>query len=68
MPKFSKIVLPAPRSRFILVRCPDCGNEQVVFSHSSLAVQCGICGRILAIPTGGKARIESQVLKVLDRV
>ncbi|MCS7104554.1 MAG: 30S ribosomal protein S27e [Thermofilaceae archaeon] len=68
MPRFSKILSPVPRSRFILVRCPDCGNEQVVFSHSSLTVQCEICGRILAIPTGGKARIEAQVIRVLDRV
>ena len=66
MPKFSKILVPVPRSRFLLVQCPDCGNEQVVFSHATLTVTCHMCGRVLAKPTGGKARIEGKVIKVLD--
>jgi small subunit ribosomal protein S27e len=48
------------------VRCPDCGNEQVVFSHAALTVTCRICGRVLARPTGGKAKIEGAVIKALD--
>jgi len=66
MPRFSKILVPKPRSRFILVRCPDCGNEQVVFSHATMTVTCRICGRVLARPTGGKAKIEGVAIKVLD--
>jgi len=67
MPKFSKILIPTPRSNFLLVRCPDCGNEQVVFSHASTRVACMICGRELARPTGGKAIINAQILMVLDK-
>ncbi len=66
MPRFSKVLIPVPRSRFLVVRCPDCGNEQVVFSHSTLAVTCRICGRQLTRPTGGKAVINGQIVKVLD--
>ena len=66
MPKFSKVLAPVPKSRFILVRCPDCGNEQVVFSHASLTVECIMCGRVLAKPSGGKARIEGEPVKILD--
>ena len=66
MPKYSKVLVPVPRSSFLLVRCPDCGNEQVTFSHVALAVTCRVCGRLLAKPTGGKAEISAQVLKVLD--
>lgn len=66
MPKYSKVLVPMPRSRFLLVRCPDCGNEQVTFSHAALAVTCRVCGRLLVKPTGGKAEINAQVLKVLD--
>ena len=66
MPRFSKILVPVPRSRFLLVRCPDCGNEQVVFSHATMVVTCHMCGRVLARPTGGKAEIEGEVVKVLD--
>lgn len=66
MPRFSKMLVPKPRSRFLLVRCLDCGNEQVVFSHATLSVTCRICGRILARPTGGKAKIEGVVVKLVN--
>ncbi|MCD6208697.1 MAG: 30S ribosomal protein S27e [Thermoprotei archaeon] len=63
--KKRKILVPTPKSRFVLVRCPDCGNEQVVFDHASMEVKCLLCGRVLAKPTGGKARIEAEILQVL---
>ena len=63
--KRRKILVPTPKSRFVLVRCPDCGNEQVVFDHASMEVKCLLCGRVLAKPTGGKARIEAEILQVL---
>lgn len=66
MPRFSKILVPVPRSRFLLVRCPDCGHEQVIFSHATLRVACQVCGRVLARPTGGKAKIEGAITKILD--
>lgn len=65
-PRFSKVLIPQPRSKFLRVRCPDCGNEQVVFSHASMVVRCLVCGRVLAQPTGGKAQIQGNILKVLD--
>ena len=65
-PRYSKWLIPVPRSRFILVRCPECGNEQPVFSHATFRVRCLVCGRVLAEPTGGKARILGQVVRVLD--
>ncbi|CCC81241.1 30S ribosomal protein S27e [Thermoproteus tenax] len=65
-PRFSKILIPQPRSKFLRVRCPDCGNEQVVFSHASMVVRCLVCGRVLVQPTGGKAQIQGNILKVLD--
>lgn len=63
--KRRKILIPQPRSVFVKVRCPDCGNEQVLFSHSTLEVKCKSCGRVLAKPTGGKAEILGEVLEVL---
>ena len=63
--KKRKILVPQPKSRFLLVRCPDCGNEQVVFSHASITVTCLMCGRVLARPTGGKAVIEAKIVKEL---
>ena len=64
--RFSKVLIPHPRSKFIRVRCPDCGNEKVTFSHASIVVRCLVCGRVLAQPTGGKARLSGHVVKVLE--
>lgn len=65
-PRFSKALVPQPRTKFLRVRCPDCGNEQVIFSHASMVVRCLVCGRVLAQPTGGKAQILGNVIRVLD--
>ncbi len=53
-----KILIPQPKSKFMRVRCPDCGNEQVTFSHASTIVKCLICGKVLLRPQGGKAKLE----------
>ncbi len=53
-------------SSFLKVKCPDCENEQVVFDHPAVIVKCLVCGRTLIEPTGGKGRLKSEVLKVLE--
>ena len=63
--KKRKISIPEPRSRFILISCPDCGNEQITFDRASTTVKCNVCGRILVEPSGGKAKIEGKVIRVL---
>ena len=65
MVKKKKQLVPQPRSVFLRVKCPDCGNEQVLFSHASSVVKCLVCGRVLAKPSGGKAVIEGEVIKEL---
>lgn len=60
-----KTLIPQPRSRFILVRCPTCGNEQVVFSHATFPARCLVCGAQLVEPTGGKAKILGQIVRVM---
>ncbi len=59
-------VIPKPRSSFVRVKCPDCGNEQIVFSHVATTVHCNICAALLAEPTGGKAMIKGEVVAVLE--
>ncbi|HIH32195.1 TPA: 30S ribosomal protein S27e [Candidatus Woesearchaeota archaeon] len=53
-------------SKFIKVRCPKCKNEQNIFGKSASDVRCLVCGRSLASPTGGKAKIKARVLEVLE--
>ncbi len=50
------------RSKFLRVKCPDCENEQTVFEKASTVVNCVVCGRVLAEPAGGKARMKADVL------
>ncbi|MCK4952641.1 30S ribosomal protein S27e [Candidatus Bathyarchaeota archaeon] len=60
-----KGLIPHPKSVFLRVRCPDCGNEQIVFSHATSIVHCNICGATLTEPSGGKAIIKGEIVAVL---
>ncbi|PIN70577.1 30S ribosomal protein S27e [Candidatus Woesearchaeota archaeon CG11_big_fil_rev_8_21_14_0_20_43_8] len=59
-------VRPEPNSKFIKIRCPKCKNEQIVFGKASIKVNCLVCGKVLASPTGGKAQIKARILEVLE--
>lgn len=52
--------------RFLRVRCNDCGNEQVVYSHASSVVKCLVCSKTLAVPRGGKAKIKTMIVGVVE--
>lgn len=53
-------------SRFVKVRCPKCKNEQILYGKTSSVVNCLVCERVLAEPSGGKSLIKSRVLEVLE--
>jgi len=55
-----------PTSKFIKIRCNKCKNEQVVFGKPSTEVTCLVCNEKLIDPTGGKGKIKSRILEVLD--
>ena len=55
-----------PTSRFIKVKCIKCKNEQIVFGKPSSKIKCLVCGKILIEPTGGKGRVKSRILEVLE--
>ena len=55
-----------PTSKFVKIRCPKCKNEQIMFGKASTKVSCLVCGKVLAGPSGGKARIKARVLEVLE--
>ncbi len=62
----SREPVPKPRSNFLLVKCPDCGEERIVFSCSTKEVGCRGCGRRLTESLGGKAAILGPVVRKLD--
>jgi small subunit ribosomal protein S27e len=55
-----------PESKFFKVRCPKCKAEQIVFEKASTNVNCLVCNNPLAAPTGGKARLSSRALEILN--
>ncbi len=57
---------PRHRSRFLRVKCFDCSNEQVIFGSVSTRVKCVVCGKTIAEPGGGKAKILTRILSVLE--
>lgn len=59
-------MIKEPTSKFIKVRCPKCKNEQIIFGKSATAVNCLVCGKVLAESSGGKSRVKARILEVLE--
>ncbi|ODS42614.1 MAG: 30S ribosomal protein S27e [Candidatus Altiarchaeales archaeon IMC4] len=57
------------KSRFLMVKCKDCGNEQSVFSCASTKVKCLVCDKPLTTPSGGKAELfpNAEVIDTIDK-
>jgi len=53
-------------SKFVKVRCAKCKNEQIIFGKPSITVNCLVCEKPLAEPTGGKAKIKARIMEVLN--
>ena len=60
------VKLIEPTSKFVKIRCPKCKNEQIIFGKSSTKVKCLVCGRVLEEPQGGKSKVKSRILEVLE--
>ena len=59
-------LIKTPRSKFIKVKCNKCKNEQIIFGKAASEVKCLVCGNVLAVPTGGKTKLKTKVLEVLE--
>ena len=55
-----------PESKFLKIRCPKCKNEQVTFGKTATMIKCHVCQEPLAEPTGGKTRLLTRALEVLE--
>jgi len=58
-------LIPKPKSNFLKVKCSKCGNEQTVFSGTTMSIKCNVCEETLAEPTGGTTEIKGEVVQVL---
>ncbi len=55
-----------PKSKFLKVKCNDCGSEQIMFGNAASKVACLVCGKLLAEPKGGKTKILAKIIKVFE--
>lgn len=53
------------KSGFLKVKCHNCGAEQKIFGRAATQVKCTSCQEVLAVPTGGKAAIQAEILELL---
>ena len=53
-------------AKYVKVRCSKCKNEQNIFGKASTKINCLVCGKVVADPTGGKSKIKARVLEVLE--
>jgi len=60
-------MIPKPRSNFLSVQCAKCGEKAVVFSHTTMDVNCKSCGEPVAQKSGSKANILGKVVSALDQ-
>ncbi len=65
MTEWNKLI-PKPQSTFLRVKCPKCGNEQLIFGSPVNKVTCNVCSELLAEPTGGKAKINGEIVAVFE--
>jgi len=55
-----------PKSKFLKIKCEDCGSEQNVFSNPAMEVKCLVCGKTLMIPGASNPKILSKKVTVLE--
>lgn len=55
-----------PKTRFLKVKCLDCGNEQVIFGSPAMNIVCAVCGKTLAKSKGGKGEILTKIVAALE--
>jgi small subunit ribosomal protein S27e len=65
MSEWDKLI-PKPKSSFLRVKCPKCGNEQLLYSNATNKVTCNVCSETLAEPTGGKAKIKGEIVTAFE--
>jgi len=53
------------KGKFLKINCSKCKHSQVIFGKSSTKIRCLECNSVVALPSGGKAKIRARVEEVL---
>jgi small subunit ribosomal protein S27e len=52
--------------KFVKIKCSKCKSAQVIFGKATTKIKCNDCGGVVAIPSGGNAKIRARVEEVLN--
>ena len=58
--------IPKPKTKFLRLKCPGCGNEQTTFSAASTIVRCLKCETVLTMPLASNSAVRAKVLKEFE--
>jgi small subunit ribosomal protein S27e len=59
--KREHILIPEPNSKFQKVKCKECDEENIVYSHASTPVTCKSCGNVISEPSGSRATLHGEI-------
>ena len=60
------ILIPKPNSAFLNIQCSKCGENNIIYSHTTSNIYCKSCNELLAERSGGKAKINGNLTGTLD--
>jgi small subunit ribosomal protein S27e len=60
------ILIPKPNSAFLNVQCSKCGKNNIIYSHTTSNIYCKSCNELIAEKSGGKAKINGNIISALD--
>ncbi|HET7643320.1 MAG TPA: 30S ribosomal protein S27e, partial [Nitrososphaeraceae archaeon] len=60
------ILIPQPNSKFLHIKCSKCEEKNIVYSHTTTNIYCKSCNEVLAVKSGGRAKINGYLINSLD--
>ncbi|KCZ79389.1 hypothetical protein H312_03228 [Anncaliia algerae PRA339] len=57
-----KKLIPEPNGAFLDVKCKECSNTSIIYTHSQTKIACKGCGYVLITPSGGKGLLGENIL------
>jgi small subunit ribosomal protein S27e len=60
------ILIPKPNSAFLNIQCSKCEETNIIYSHTTSNIFCKSCNELLAERSGGKAKINGNLISALD--
>jgi small subunit ribosomal protein S27e len=60
------VLIPKPNSAFLNIQCSKCGENNIIYSHTTSNIYCKSCHELLAERSGGKAKINGNLISALD--